>query len=279
MAKYNSAERLEEIVKYTALVMAASRRGAEDPVAKIQGLSHKCLVVLDGKPMIQRVIETLLEARAIARVAVSIEDPAILRSVPALANLLDQGRIVTVPSEGTLYHSVIRGALSLDDPYPLVITTADNALHTAEMIDFFCSEATRSQAEVLVGLTRANDVLAAYPDGLRAFHRLRDQGYSSCNLYCIRSEHAVHSAKAFEGGGQFGKKPRRILKAFGLRALLFYKLKLFTLQGFLRHLSRRSGLELQAVIMPFPEAPIDVDNAGDFALTERILRSRRAEAA
>lgn len=266
-------------MKYTALVMAASRRGAEDPVAKIQGLSHKCLVVLDGIPMIQRVVETLLDARSIARVAVSIEDPAILRQVPALARYLDKGRIVTVPSEATLYHSVMRGVLSLDNPYPLVITTADNALHTPEMIDYFCDQATKSQAEVLVALTRANDVLAAYPDGVRAFHQLRDQGYSSCNLYCIRSEHAIHAAKAFEGGGQFGKKPRRILKAFGLRALLFYKLKLITLQGFLRHLSRRSGLELQAVIMPFPEAPIDVDNPRDFALTERILRARRQEAA
>lgn len=31
--------------------------------------------------------------------------------------------------------------------------------------------------------------------------------------------------------------------------------------------------------MPFPEAPIDVDNPRDFALTERILRARRQEAA
>src|SRR5690606_38334382 len=131
----------------------------------------------------------------------------------------------------------------------------------------FCGEAQQSRAEVLIAVTRANDVLAAYPEGLRAFHRLRDQGYSSCNLYSIRSEDAIHAAKAFEGGGQFGKKPKRILKAFGLRALLFYKLKLFTLQGFMRHLSKRNGLEVGAVIMPFPEAPIDVDNARDFVLT------------
>ena len=35
--------------KPAVLVMAASRRGVDDPVALLQGKAHKCLVELDGR--------------------------------------------------------------------------------------------------------------------------------------------------------------------------------------------------------------------------------------
>ena len=43
----------------TALVLAASRQGIDDPVARLQNKSHKCLVAVDGIAMIERVIQTL----------------------------------------------------------------------------------------------------------------------------------------------------------------------------------------------------------------------------
>ncbi len=43
---------------FTALVLAASR-GAADPVARAEGLSHKCLVDTAGTPMLLRVLAAL----------------------------------------------------------------------------------------------------------------------------------------------------------------------------------------------------------------------------
>lgn len=264
---------------FTVLVMAASRRGADDSVARIQGLSHKCLVVLDGIPMLQRVVDVLLAVPEVGRVVISIESPDIVASVPHLAALMAEGRISTVPSADTLFASVEKAVAAIDQPYPLLISTADNALHTPEMVSHFARECSKGTADIYVGMTRAADVLAAYPDGMRAFHRFRDEGYSSCNLYCLMSPKTLKAARAFEGGGQFGKKPRRILKAFGLATLICYKLRLLTLAQMARLLSRRNKLAVEVVLMPFAEAPIDVDNPKDFALTEKILKARRGEAA
>ena len=46
----------------TALVLAASRRGSDDPVAALVGESHKCLVKIAGKPMLERVVQALLDS-------------------------------------------------------------------------------------------------------------------------------------------------------------------------------------------------------------------------
>ena len=265
--------------KATALVLAASRRGADDTVAKIQGVSHKCLVTLDGVVMLERVVREALSAKNVGQVYVSIESEELLRSVPALNDMMDRGDIKYVKSAENLYLSVAEGIERIDNPWPMGITTGDNALHTAEMIDHFCEQLFTGGADAAVGMTPSDVILAAYPDGKRAFHNLKDGGWSSCNLYALTGPKARGSAKIFEGGGQFGKKPQRILKAFGLMFMVLYRYKLATIDQLARILGKRWKLKVQVIRMPFADAPIDVDNPGDFALTERILQARHATAA
>jgi hypothetical protein len=80
----------------------------------------------------------------------------------------------------------------------------------------------------------------------------------------------------FNGGGQFGKKPRRLIGAFGIFAFLLYKSRLFTLRTVLRALSRTIGVRTAPILMPFAEGPIDVDRQVDWDLANRIIRSREA---
>ncbi|MDX2222906.1 MAG: nucleotidyltransferase family protein [Rhodospirillaceae bacterium] len=263
--------------KFTALVLAASRRGAADPVAQIQGLSHKCLVALNGVPMVERVIDTLRATPEIGRIYVSIEDAGILRRVPALAAMLESGAIETVPSEGNLAQSIYAAAGRIADPFPLICTTADNALHMPEMLSRFCADVAAGDADVFVAMTPAQFILDKYPGGQRAFHRLKDGAYSSCNLYCIKSASGVRAAEAFATGGQFGKKPERIINAFGLWAFILYKLRLVSIHGVMREISRALKVNTVVSLLPWAEAPIDVDNAKDYALVTQILQAREGK--
>jgi len=265
--------------KFTALVLAASRRGAQDPVAQIQGLSHKCLVKLNGVPMVQRVIDALRGAKNIERIFISIESPDILRTVPALAAMLDTGDIVAVQSEGNLAQSLYRALGEIENPFPLAVSTADNALHTPVLVDHFCADVMMSSSDVVVGMTRAQLILEKYPGGQRAFHRLSDGAYSSCNLYCIKNAQGTNAAQAFSTGGQFGKKPHRIINAFGIVAFIMYKLRLVPLAGVMRQISRALKVNVETVLIPWAEGPIDVDNANDYALVSRILEAREGKVA
>ena len=261
--------------KATALILAASRRGPGDQVAQLQGVSHKCLVTLDGTIMLERVVTELKNSKAINRIFISIENRDFIEQVPKLKAMLDDGTLFFVPSAENLYLSVVKAIEMIDTPWPLMITTGDNALHTTEMIDHFCRETTRIKPDVAVAMTPADVILDAYPEGKRAFHDLKDGGWSSCNLYALTTQKAIKTAKVFEGGGQFGKKPERILKAFGLFFMLLYKFRLSTIDQLADRLSKRWKLKLSVIRMPFADAPIDVDNPGDVALTERILKARR----
>lgn len=259
--------------RYTALVLAASR-GQLDPLARAGGVTHKCFIDIAGEPMLRRVVAAVMGSGRIGRTIVAIEPASIDEARAILAPLSGADTIEYVGSReniGTSVAAVARPAM-----LPLVITTGDNALHTPGMVEYFCDALDDLAADVAVGLTPAQYVLDKYPEGNRAFHRFRDGAYSSCNLYALLTPRSIGGARIFNSGGQFGKKPRRLIGAFGLPAFLLYKSRLFGLRTVLGALSRSIGLRSEPVLMPFAEAPIDVDRIQDWELANRIVRERSA---
>lgn len=259
----------------TALVLAASRQGIDDPVAKIQNKTHKCLVTLDGIAMIERVVQTLIDSECFSRILISIESEQVLEELPSAKRWLEKGTIKVVPSYGNLADSVVNFAKSVDKPLPLVITTADNALHTPELVRYFVSVFTQSTGDTAVATTPESTVLADYPDGEFGFFRFKDGGYSFCNLFGIRSNKALEAAEIFRSGGQFRKHPWRIVNVFGLLPLILLKLRLIKLDNFMRRITRKLGIKIELVRLPYAYGPIDVDNPKTYAFSERTLRERR----
>ena len=262
---------------FTAIVLAASRGGPEDSVAQIQSKSHKCLVSLNGSAMIQRVIQAILDTPQVKRIFVSIDDPSALLEIPQVAALMDHGSIEVLTSKGTISESLVAATKEIENPYPLIVTAGDNALHTAEMLEFFCKEINSGEADAYIAMTDARLTLKKYPQGRRAFHQLKDGAYSSCNLYGVTSTVGLRGARPFATGGQFGKKPWRIAIGFGLWSLLLYKMKWITLEGVAKRISRLINGKASVVLMPWAEGPIDVDNPQDYALVTNILKGREGD--
>ena len=258
---------------YTGLVLAASR-GNLDPLAQAGGVSHKCFIDIAGQPMLRRVVAAVMASGRIKRTIVAIEPDSMAEAREILADLPGAETIEYVASRENIGSSV--SAVATPDLLPLVITTGDNALHTPEMVRYFCDALDGVKEDGALGLTPAEYILAKYPEGNRAFHRFRDGAFSSCNIYALLTEKSLEAPRVFNSGGQFGKKPRRLIGAFGLFAFLLYKSRLFTLKTVLRALSRTVGVRTAPVLIPFAEGPIDVDRMQDWELANRIIREREA---
>ena len=261
----------------TALVLAASRKGTEDAVARHAGKSHKCLVEVDGKPMIERVIQVLIDSNLCRNILVSIESEEILRQVPRVAGWLDEGVVGIAPSASNLADSVLSLRARNETPIPLLITAADNALHTGEIVTHFIDRSLAEGGDISVGVTREATVREQFPDDKIGFFRFRDGGYSFCNLFMLRTESALQVAEVFRSGGQFRKRPWRILGAFGVVNLLLYRFRLTTMRACIARIGRNFGLSATAIEVPWAHAPIDVDNPDSLAFSERLLRRWREQ--
>ncbi len=260
---------------YTALVLAGSRRGEDDPVARYRGAVHKCLVEADGVPLLVRVVSTLASSARVGGLLVLLDDPRLADGLPQLARLRAEGRLRVLPSAPSLARSVTR-ALAAAGP-PLLVTTGDHPLLTPGMVGHFLDAADASGAEVAVGLTSASVIRARYPGSERTYLRFRGGAYSGANLFALRDGPAARRAAGFwRRVERDRKRPWRLARALGPALLLAYLSRLLTLPQVMAAASRRLGVRVAAVPLPFAEAAIDVDKPSDLDLVEAILASRRS---
>ncbi|HEX6111404.1 MAG TPA: nucleotidyltransferase family protein [Geminicoccaceae bacterium] len=258
---------------FTALVLAGSR-GPDDPVAMVAGVAHKCLAPVAGVPMVVRVVEALAASPGIGRIAVALHDPALLEQLPALPPLIAAGRCRLLPTAATPSLSVLRALDELPDPLPLLVTTGDHPLLTPEIVAHFGAAARRTGADLVAGLTPASAIKTAYPDAQRTYLRFRDERYSGANLFAVLQPEGRRAVVFWRRVEQERKRPWRLVRAFGWQRLLAYLLGRLTLDDALARASHVIGARVAAVVMPQPEAAIDVDKPADLELAQSILARR-----
>jgi GTP:adenosylcobinamide-phosphate guanylyltransferase len=253
---------------WTAVVLAAGR-GPDDPMAKAYGVSHKCVLPVNGVPMLRRVVDALQESQSITSIVISIENPAIVRE--ALADQESGISVISSESSAPLSASV---AIRKNSDFPVLITTADHALLTPEMVDYFCERAERNGADFSAGLAHADVIMKAYPQSVRTFFRFGADRVSGCNLFALTNENGLRILEKWQYLEHSRKKPWRLVAAFGLPALIRFALGDLSLEGAFRAASTRLGLVAKPILLPFAEAAIDVDRPSDLELAEAILKLR-----
>lgn len=255
---------------FTAIVLAGRRADVVDPLAQAAGVRNKSLVPILGAPLIRYVADALALTPGAQAIRVVAEVGAWRDLRAALSHLGD--RVSFVAAADNLADSVYAAAQGLQGP--MLITTSDNVLLTPaaarQTID-----AVADGADAAVALARREAVLAAHPDGQRRFYRFADGAYSNCNLYALAGVGATTAAESFRSGGQFAKKPLRMVVALGPVNLVLLLMSRLTLRGALKRVSRRFGLTVEPVILADGAHAIDVDNPRTFDCAEAILKARR----
>ena len=157
---------------------------------------------------------------------------------------------------------------------PLLVTTADHALLTVEMVEYFLREAGRAQADVAVALVPYAVVAKAYPQSKRTVINFRGGGYCGCNLFLLGSPKAQRLVEFWTQVERERKRPLRLIRRLGWVMLIRYVLGLLSLSDALYELSQRMGVSIQAIMLPFPEAAIDVDTPDDLVLVKEIVEKK-----
>jgi hypothetical protein len=223
--------------------------------------------------MLLRVLRTLAATSGVGDLRVSIDDPGALGAVPDLARMLESGRLTPHTSLSSPSRSVL-DALAGDEERRVLVTTADHALLTPEIAEYFLSRAAALDADVCVGMVARPVVQARFPDVPRTWVPFRDERYSGANLYVFRMPRALRMVEFWIKAESFRKQPWRIASTFGPVPLLLFALRRLTLDDALMRMSKMIGARIEAVRLPFAEAAVDIDRPSDLELAERILAER-----
>ena len=259
----------------TAIVLAGQRAGVVNPLAERAGVSHKCLVPICGRPLIDHVLQALASASNISEIVISVEEDAKSGLAPIIAaHQRADLPIRCTPAATGIVDSVLAAAEGRDGPF--LVTTADNVMLDTSAIDTVRAEL--AQADAVFALATDKAVLSAHPDGQRNFYRFRDASYANCNIYGLADRAALRAAEIFREGGQFQANPGRMIRAFGLSNILLMRFGLITLPAALKRVSRKLSFTLRAAHFTNGALAIDVDNERTYAVCEQLLAKREFSA-
>jgi len=259
--------------RFDVLVLAG-RRDPNDELARATGAPHRVLLEIAGEPMLVRVLTTLACHPAVANLLVCSDSGDLLGQVPQLANMIAQRRVEPIEAAASLSRSVLTGIDLLaarDASRPLLVTTADHALLDHEMLDFFFEAATRSQADLVLGLVPESVVARRFPDVQRTYLPFRDERYSGANLFAFMTPAARKAAVFWQRAENDRKHPWKMVRHFGVLPSLRFALRRLRLAEAFRHVSKTVGARIEAVSIPIAEAAVDVDKLSDWKLVNQIL--------
>jgi len=163
---------------------------------------------------------------------------------------------------------------TIPDESPVLVTTADHPLLTTAMVDDFCTQSLERNNDVTVGLAPYDIVKQAYPDMKKTVLRFRDGNYCGTNLFTFLTARGRHLADFWRRVESQRKNPLRIIRLLGWGAVIRYLLGLLTLDMALELVSRRLGLRIGAVILPYADAAVDIDSIDDYAIVQKKLAGR-----
>jgi GTP:adenosylcobinamide-phosphate guanylyltransferase len=251
---------------WDALILAAGR-GPTDPLSRAYAVTHKCLLPIAGKPMLQHVIGALRAAGNFRTIAISVENASLPHG--ALGSFADAVSLVASDSSASLSVAKAFGKTPLKAP--VLVTTGDHPLLRQDIITHFLAGSAKANADLTVGLATAEVILAAYPEARRTFLRFGPDRVSGCNLYGFYAASALKVIAPWHALEASRKRPWRLVRALGVSNLISYLLGTLSLEHAFAAASRTLGIEVKPVLIPFAEGAIDVDKPADLELAERIF--------
>jgi hypothetical protein len=153
----------------------------------------------------------------------------------------------------------------------VLITSADHALLTPEIVDAFCGLALTVEADFVVGLVPWEHVRTAYPTSRRTLLRFADATYCGSNLFMVRTAAGAGVVEFWRRMQSHRKQPLRMAREIGLGTLIAYLTRRLTLAGALGRVGRLAGCTIGHVALNQARAAVDVDSLADHALAEEIL--------
>ena len=247
-------------MKVDAVILAGAPNDGQ--LKEVSPERWEAAIPIQGKPMVNYVIEALQNSSRIAKIVV-------------VAPLEIQGDltpgVMVVEAGCSLTENIFRGMDVLQKENPVLFVTSDIPFVHAEAIDDFLDRCEELEGEIFYPLVsrEANEQL--YPEAVRTYFTLKEGSFTGGNVRLAEPQAVINSRWIMDQVFERRKKPFMIIRMLGLFFILKFCLKKLTLRELERRASEILGHSGVSIISPYPELGTDVDKPSDLALAEKTI--------
>ena len=244
-----------------ALILAGSRHGQEDNVAKAAGVACKAFAPIHSIPMIDYVIGAIQKTKLVSKIYISLPD-----------NLPLRDDVERINSENSPVKSIKKALDFFGDHEAFLITTADHALITPLMIETIIGAFDQTTFDVVVAMVPLDIVSQKYPTIKRTKLNFKNASYKSCNLFIFKNKKAAQNILEFwQHIENLRKTPWKMIRTLGPWTLLQYVTGHLSLKSAFAAIGQKTATNPQIIMLDIPEAAIDVDTVQDYEFVKDIL--------
>ncbi len=244
-----------------AIVLAGGHGG---DIEKKFGVSHRALLVIRGKFMIEYVIEALRDVSSIGKIVVvgSVED--------FKSRIGNKVNGVVQPGKNP-FESTLNGLKALKPGGKVLVVASDLPLLRGEMIEDFFLRCEKRKADFYYPIIRKETYEEKIGRGKRTFVRVREGCFTGGNLFFLDPRVMEEKQEWIAQMVENRKKPLAMAQVLGVKIILKYLLKRLCIEDVEKRVEKVLGMRGLAVITPYPEIGFDVDKVEHVDVAKDLL--------
>ncbi len=241
-------------------------RPGESLYALTQG-RYKALLDLNGKPMIQWVLDALNGSAKIGSIViVGIPPNSTLESAKPLTFLEDQGELLSNIQAGGL-------ELLRQDPSTrqFLVVASDVPGATSAMVDWLVDKVQETDHDMYYFVVERSVMEKRYPASKRTYLRMKDLEVCGGDIHAGRAAVLKNTNPIWRRLIEARKNPLKQAWLLGLDTLFMILFHQLTLAVAERLVSRRVGLNGHVIVCPYAELGMDIDKPFQYEIVKADL--------
>lgn len=255
-----------------AIVTAGGIPKPDEPLyERTQGKS-KALLDVNGKPMIQWVLDALCEAQTIDQILIMGLEPDSGLSCSKIADYM--------PNQGSMFENIRAGMIQIKQINPAarhaLVVSSDIPTITSIMVDWVVKTCMQTDDDAYYNVIERSVMEKRFPGSKRTYTRLKDMEVCGGDMNVIRTMTGTDNDDFFERLISARKSVFKQAQLIGFGTLFLFLLHRLTLDDAVARVVKRIGLTGRAIRCPYAEIGMDVDKPFQLELVCADLAARQA---
>jgi GTP:adenosylcobinamide-phosphate guanylyltransferase len=236
-----------------ALILAGGVIKKNDPLWIESNGNPKSYIIINGKPMIQWIINALNEAELIESIHII--------GIPESENIESKKKLFYYPDQGGILENLLFGAgmIMKDNPVSnyFLTVSADIPLIYPEIVDSIIKKADNTDVDIFYNVVEKSNMLKVFPNVKRTYMRFKEGLFCGGDMHVVNAKYMIGSvAQKFV---EYRKNPLKLIFVVGFMPLVRMIIKPYSLSEAEKVIFKRTGIRTKPTICNYAEIGMDID--------------------
>jgi molybdopterin-guanine dinucleotide biosynthesis protein A len=259
------------VTTINCVIIAGGVPQTDNPLYPLTQGKSKVLLDMNGRTMLERVVDALQNATTIGEIVVA-----------GLGSDLDmtfQKPVYHLPDQGSMLQNVLAGIAQMRQLHPetklILLCSADIPTLTASIVDDFIEKCHPYDKGIVYNFVDKATMEARFPSSNRTYVKLKDALVAGGDVLLIQADIADSNQEIWRALTNARKHAWKLARVVGLRLMFKLLLRQLTFADIEAAAERITGRPCQVMLNPHAEVAMDADKPHQVELLQADFELRK----